>query len=46
MYIGVPFHFNPIGELDGMIRTLGIFKRHKMPIWEKAHALYLYMVGL
>jgi len=26
MYIRVPFHFNPIRELEWMIRTLGIFK--------------------
>jgi len=26
MYIPVPFHFNPIRELEGMIRALGIFK--------------------
>jgi len=26
MYIPVPFHFNPVRELEGMIRTLGIFK--------------------
>jgi len=29
-----------------MIRALGIFKRHKIPIEEKAHALHLYMAGL
>jgi len=29
-----------------MIRTLGIFRRHKIPIEEKAHALYLYMADL
>ena len=29
-----------------MIRALGIFKRHKIPIEEKANALYLYMAGL
>jgi len=46
MYIPVPFHFNPIRELEWMIRTLGIFKRHKISIGEKAHALYLYMAGL
>jgi len=26
MYIRVPFHFNPVRELEWMIRTLGIFK--------------------
>jgi len=26
MYIHVPFHFNPLRELEWMIRTLGIFK--------------------
>jgi len=26
MYISVPFHFNPIRELEWMIRALGIFK--------------------
>jgi len=26
MYIHVPFHFNPIRELEWMIRALGIFK--------------------
>jgi len=26
MYIRVPFHFNPIRELEWMVRTLGIFK--------------------
>jgi hypothetical protein len=41
MHIRVPFHFNPIRELEWMIRALGIFKRHKIPIEEKAHALYL-----
>jgi len=45
MYIRVPFHFNPIRELEWMIRALGIFKRNKIPIEEKAHALYLYMAG-
>ncbi|MFP3282835.1 MAG: hypothetical protein RXP97_01990 [Nitrososphaeria archaeon] len=29
-----------------MISTLGIFKRHKISIEEKAHALYLCMAGL
>jgi len=42
----IQFHFNPIRELEWMIRTLGISKRHKIPIEEKAHALYLYMAGL
>jgi len=28
-----------------MIRTLGIFKRHKISIEEKAHALHLYVAG-
>jgi len=28
-----------------MIRTLGAFKRHKIPIGERAHALHLYMAG-
>jgi len=41
----IQFHFNPIRELEWMIRTLGIFRRHKIPIGEKAHALYLYMAG-
>jgi len=45
MYIRVPFHFNPVRELEWMIRTLGIFKRHKIPIEEKAHALHLHMAG-
>jgi len=40
------FHFNPVRELEWMIRALGIFKRHKIPIEEKANALYLYMAGL
>ena len=44
MYI--QFHFNLVRELEWMIRALGIFKRHKIPIEEKAHALYLYMAGL
>jgi len=26
MYIGISFHFDPIGELEWMIRALGIFK--------------------
>jgi len=46
MHVRVPFHFNPVRELEGMIRALGIFKRNKIPIEEKAHALYLYMAGL
>jgi len=46
MYIRVPFHFNPVRELEWMIRTLGIFKRHKIPIEEKAYALHLHMAGL
>jgi len=46
MYIHVPFHFNPIRELEWMIRALGIFKRHKIPIEEKAHALHLYTASL
>jgi transposase-like protein len=29
-----------------MIRTLGAFGRHKIPIEEKAHALHLCMAGL
>jgi len=46
MYISVSFHFNPVRELEWMIRALDIFKRHKIPIEEKAHALHLYMAGL
>ncbi|MFP3284570.1 MAG: hypothetical protein RXP89_00680 [Nitrososphaeria archaeon] len=46
MYIRVPFHFNPVRELEWMIRALGIFKRNEMPIGEKAHALHLHMAGL
>jgi len=30
MHIGISFHFDPIGELEWMIRALGIFKRHKI----------------
>jgi hypothetical protein len=41
----IQFHFNPIRELEWMIRALGAFGRHKIPIGEKAHALYLYMAG-
>jgi hypothetical protein len=40
------FHFNPVRELEWMIRALGIFKRNKIPIEEKAHALHLHMAGL
>jgi hypothetical protein len=39
MHARVPFHFNPVRELEGMIRALGIFKRNKIPIEEKAHAI-------
>ncbi|MFP3283434.1 MAG: hypothetical protein RXP97_05085 [Nitrososphaeria archaeon] len=39
-------HFNPIRELEWMIRTLDIFRRHKIPIEEKAHALHLHMADL
>jgi hypothetical protein len=46
MHVRVPFHFNPVRELEGMIRALGIFKRNKIPIEEKAHALHLHMAGL
>jgi len=46
MHVRVPFHFNPIRELEGMIRALGVFRRNEIPIGEKAHALHLYMVGL
>jgi hypothetical protein len=38
MYIHVPFHFNLVRELEGMIRALGIFKRNKIPIEEKARS--------
>jgi len=44
MYIHVPFHFNPIRELEWMIRAPGIFS-DKTPIEEKAHALHLHMAG-
>ncbi|MFP3209431.1 MAG: hypothetical protein RXR82_07035 [Nitrososphaeria archaeon] len=46
MHVRVPFHFNPVRELEGMIRALGTFKRHKIPIGEKVHALHLHMAGL
>jgi len=44
MYIPVPFHFNPVRELEGMIRAPGIFS-DKIPIGEKAHALHLHTAG-
>jgi hypothetical protein len=37
MYIRVPF--NPVREPEWMIRALGIFKRNKIPIEERAHAI-------
>jgi hypothetical protein len=39
MHVRVPFHFNPVRELEGMIRALGIFRRNKIPIEERAHAI-------
>ena len=45
IYIGVPFHFNPVRELEGIIMP-SAYSSNKIPIWEKAHALYLYMAGL
>jgi len=39
MHIRVPFHFNPVRELEGMIRALGIFKRNKIPIEEMSYAI-------
>jgi len=32
IYIRVPFHFNPVRELEWTISTFGIFKRHKISI--------------
>jgi len=43
MYIRVPFHFNPIRELEWMIRALGIFKRNDANQGEGTR--YLYMAG-
>jgi len=37
MYIRVPF--NPVRELEWMIRAPGVLKRHKIPIEERAHAI-------
>ncbi|MFP3263870.1 MAG: hypothetical protein RXQ62_05525 [Nitrososphaeria archaeon] len=35
------------GEGAGVyVRALGVFKRNKIPIEEKAHALHLHMAGL
>jgi len=45
MYIRVPFHFNPIRELE-WISAPSVYSSGKIPIEEKAHALYLHMAGL
>ncbi len=45
MYIPIPFHFNPIRELEWISAPSVYSGGIKYPSWRGA-ALYLYMVGL